>query len=60
MQPEATDGMANSFSPMRRVCSIFSSAGKFCLAHALTQLTRDTVCDISCLQTLLTCRYEKL
>ena len=24
-----------------RVCSIFSGAGKFCLAHRLRQLTRD-------------------
>ena len=38
----------------------FSSAGKFCLAHGLRQLTRDTKSDISCLQTLLTSHNEDL
>ena len=33
-----------------RICSNFSCAGKFCLAHGLRQLTRDTESDISCLQ----------
>ena len=50
-----------TFSHLRdRVCSIFSSAGKFCLAHALRQLTRDKKSDVSCLQTSLTRRNEKL
>ena len=43
-----------------RVCSIFNDAGKFCLAHGLRQLTRDTKSDVSCLQTLRTRRNEKL
>ena len=29
-----------------RVCSIFSGASKFCLAHGLRQLTRDYKSDI--------------
>ena len=29
------------FLPMRQSFSIFSGAGKFCLAHGLRQLTRD-------------------
>ena len=33
-----------------RVYSIFSGAGKFCLAYGLRQLTRDTKSDVSCLQ----------
>ena len=41
-------------------CSIFSGAGKFCLAHGLRQLTRDTKSDVICLQTTLTRRNEKL
>ena len=36
-----------------KVCSIFRGAGKFCLAHRLRQLTRDTLSDVNCLQTLL-------
>ena len=48
------------FLPRDRVCSNFSGAGKFCLAHGLRQLIRDTVSDFSCLQTLLTRRNEKL
>ena len=43
-----------------RLCSIFSSAGKFCLAHGLRQLTRDTIYDISCLQMLLAHPNKKL
>ena len=38
--------LSNSYSMVfltyETECSIFSSAGKFCLAHELTQLTRDT------------------
>ena len=41
-----------------RFCSIFSEAGKFCHAHWLRQLTRDTLCDVSCLHTLLTGRNQ--
>ena len=45
--------LAKSFSYLwDRVCSIFRGAGKFCLAHGLRQLTRDTICDVSCLQML--------
>ena len=33
-----------------RVCSIFSGAGKFCLAHGLRQLTRDAKNDVGCLK----------
>ena len=40
--------------------SYFGGAGKFCLAHGLRQLTRDTISGVSCLQTLLTRRHEKL
>ena len=40
--------------------SIFSGAGKFCLAHGLRRLTRETKCSVSCLQTSLTRRNEKL
>ena len=29
-----------------RICSILSSAAKFCLAHGLGQLTRDIKCDV--------------
>ena len=36
------------------MCTIFSDAGKFCLAHRLRQLTRDSKTDVSCLHTLLT------
>ena len=43
-----------------RVCSIFSSAGKFCLTHWLRQLTQDTKSDISYLQRVLTPRNEDL
>ena len=39
--------------------SIFSGTGKFCLAHGLRQLTRDTKSDVSCLQTFFTRRNEK-
>ena len=36
-----------SFSyPWDQVCSIFSSAGKFYLAHGLRQLTRDFTNDV--------------
>ena len=38
----------------------YTGAGKFCLAHGLRQLTRDTKIDVSCLQTLLTRRNEDL
>ena len=41
-----------------RVCSIYSGAGKFCLAHRLRQLKRDTKSDVSCLQTMLTPHNE--
>ena len=34
------------FLPMRQSCSIFSSAGKFCLANGLRQLTGDVKHDI--------------
>ena len=44
---------------MIKVCSIFSVAGKFCLAHGQTQLTRDTKSDVSCLQTFFTRRNEE-
>ena len=37
------------FLPARQSLFYFSSAGKFCLAHGLRQLTRDTKNDISCL-----------
>ena len=43
-----------------RIRYIFSVAGKFCLAHGLRQLTRDTKSDVNCLQTTLTRRNEKL
>ena len=33
---------------------------KFCLAHGLRQLTRDTIINVSCLQMLLTRPNEKL
>ena len=52
--------MDNVFLPMKEFDLIFSGAGKFCLAHGLSQLTQDTICDNSCLQTLLTRRNEKL
>ena len=39
--------------------SIFSDAGISCLAHRLRQLTRDTICDVSCLKMSLTRRNEK-
>ena len=42
-----------------RVCSIFSGAGKFCLARGLRQLTRDNKSDVSCLQMFFTHRKEK-
>ena len=44
-----------------RTCSNFSVAGKFCLAHGLRQLTRDTKgdCDVICIQTPLTRRNKK-
>ena len=45
---------------MRRTLFYFSGAGKFCLIHGLRQLTRDTISDISYLQTLLTRRNENL
>ena len=54
------------FLPMRQglmdknIWNIFSGAGKFCLAHGLRQLTLDTICDISYLQTLLKRHKEKL
>lgn len=41
-------------------CSIFSHAGKFSLAYRLKEPTRDTESDVSCLQTSLTHRNEKL
>ena len=43
-----------------RVCSIFSGARKFCVAHGLRQLIRDTKSDVNCFQTSLTRRNEKL
>ena len=43
-----------------RVCSIFSGAGKFCLAHGLRQLAQDTKSDVSCVQKSFTCPNEKL
>ena len=42
-----------------RVCSIFSGAGKFFLAHGLRQITRETKYDVNCLQTLLTCHKRR-
>ena len=51
----------NKFSNLSdSVCPIFSGAGKFCLDPGLRQLTQDTQCDVSCLQTLLTRRNAKL
>ena len=44
----------------QRVCSILKVAGKFCLAHGLQQLTRDTKSEYSCLQTSLIRRHEIL
>ena len=29
-----------------KVCSVFSGAGKFCLAHGPRQLTRDVKCEV--------------
>ena len=44
---------------MRQNFSIFSGAGKFCLAHGLRQLSLgDTISDVSWLQTLFTRRKE--
>ena len=43
-----------------RAGSIFSGAGKFCLAHGLRQLKRDPKSDLSCLRTLLTRQNENL
>ena len=49
------------FLPMRyRVRSIFSGAGKFCLAHGLRQLILNTKSDVCWLQTLLTRRFGDL
>ena len=45
---------------MRQSLFYFSGGGKFCLSHGLRQLTRDNICDVSCLQTLLTRRNAKL
>ena len=44
----------------REFVLLFSVAGKFCLAIGLILLTRDTKSDVSCLQTLLTCRNEDI
>ena len=49
------------FLPMR-VCSIFSRAGKFFLAHGLRQLTCDIKSDIRILNfgsAVLVCYHEK-
>ena len=40
------------------MCSIFSSAGKFCLAYGPRQLTQNTKNDVSCLQTFFTRHNE--
>ena len=40
------DRRAGFFLPMRRTCSIFRGAGKFCLAHRLRQLTRAVKSDV--------------
>ena len=57
----ATRIMPISYSYLKdRVCSIFSNAGKFCFAHGLRQLIQDSICDVSCLQTSLTCRSKQL
>ena len=48
------------FLLLTRVCSIFRSAGKFCLAHGLSQLTQDTKSDVSCLQTLNEVQIKKI
>ena len=40
------------------VCSILSSAGKFCPAHGLRQLTQNAKSDVNCLQMTLTCRKK--
>ena len=54
-------GLDKSFSYVwDRVCSIFSSAGKFCLAKGLRQLTQDSKSNVSCLQTMPTSRNENL
>ena len=46
--------------PMRQSLFFLAVMEKFCLAHGLRQLTRDTICDVSCLRTLPTRRDEKL
>ena len=41
------DVVCKHFSNLRdRVCSIFSGAGKFCLAHGLGQLARSVKSDV--------------
>ena len=44
---------------MRQGLFYFSGARKFCLAHGLRQLIRDTKKVVSCLQTSLKPRHEK-
>ena len=39
--------------------AVFAVLEKFCLAHGLRQLTRDTKYDVSCLQTSFTCHNKK-
>ena len=41
------------FLTCETVCSIFSGARKFCLAHGLRQLIGDTKINVRCLQTVL-------
>ena len=46
LQNYAQTGCYPSHSLSDRDCSIFSSAGKYCLAHWLRQLTRDIKSDV--------------